>query len=67
MVCPHIMSEMNGTRAGRYGFAAAHDVPIPYLERIRDYYQALGYGAAYEWAHYADVPFHPLNTGPSRV
>ena len=45
---------------GRYDFAAAHDVPIPYLERIREYYQALGYGAPYEWAHYAAVPFHPL-------
>jgi D-proline reductase (dithiol) PrdB len=46
---------------GRYGFAATHDVPIPYLKRIREYYQALGYGAPYEWAHYAAVPFHPLN------
>jgi hypothetical protein len=33
------------------------DAPIPYLERTREYYQALGYGAPYEWAHYADVPF----------
>jgi D-proline reductase (dithiol) PrdB len=48
------------TIIGRNGFAAAHDAPIPYLERIREYYQALGYGAPYEWAHYADVPFHPL-------
>src|SRR5437867_13259070 len=46
---------------GRYDFAAAHDEPIPYLKRIREYYQALGYGAPYEWAHYAAVPFHPLN------
>ena len=36
------------------------DMPIPYLARIRAYYQALGYGAPYEWAHYADVPFQPL-------
>ena len=28
-------------RVTRYGFAAPHDVPIPYLQRIRDYYQAL--------------------------
>jgi hypothetical protein len=35
-------------------------VPIPYLQRIRDYYQALGYGAPYAWVHYVDVPFHPL-------
>jgi len=40
--------------------AAAHDVPIRYLERTRTYYQALGYGAPYEWAHFVDVPFRPL-------
>jgi D-proline reductase (dithiol) PrdB len=44
------------------GFAAADDAPIPYLPRIRTYYQALGYGAPYRWAHYAQVPFHPLAT-----
>lgn len=38
----------------------APDAPIPYLQRIRSYYAALGYGAPYEWAHYADVPFQPL-------
>ncbi len=43
-----------------FGFAAAHDAPIPYIQRIRDYYLALGYGAPYEWAHYAQVPFQPL-------
>ena len=43
-----------------FGFAAPHDEPIPYRQRIRDYYQALGYGAPYEWAHYAEVPFTPL-------
>jgi hypothetical protein len=47
---------------GRYGFAATHDTPIPYLKRIREYYQGLGYGAPYEWAHYAEVPFHPLKS-----
>ncbi len=52
---------MNRERATEYGFAVAHDVPIPYLQRTRDYYQALGYGAPYEWAHYAEVPFHPLS------
>ena len=36
------------------------DVPIPYLQRVRSYYDALGYGAPYEWAHYAQVPFHSL-------
>jgi D-proline reductase (dithiol) PrdB len=43
-----------------FGFAPEHDVPIPYMQRIRDYYQALGYGAPYRWAHYAEVPFTPL-------
>ncbi len=42
------------------GFAADEDAPIPYRQRIRDYYQALGYGAPYRWAHYAEVPFQPL-------
>jgi hypothetical protein len=43
-----------------FDFAAPHDAPIPYLQRIRTYYQALGYGAPYEWAHYAETPFTPL-------
>src|SRR5213593_2513909 len=40
-------------------FAAEHDVPIPYMQRTRDYYQALGF-PAYRWAHFAEVPFTPL-------
>ena len=47
-------------RSDEFGFAVAHDTPISYMQRIRDYYFALGYGAPYEWAHYADVPFQPL-------
>src|SRR5262245_25598144 len=43
-----------------FGFAAPHDAPIPYLKRIREYYAGLGYGTPYEWAHYAQVPFHRL-------
>jgi hypothetical protein len=39
--------------------AAEHDVPIPYIQRTRDYYQLLGF-APYRWAHFADVPFTPL-------
>ena len=42
------------------GFAPEHDAPIPYMQRIRDYYQGLGYGAPYRWAHYPEVPFRPL-------
>ena len=32
-------------------FAAEHDIPIPYMQRTRDYYQALGF-IPYRWAHY---------------
>ena len=42
------------------GFAAVHDVPVPYMQRTREYYLALGFGAPYELAHYAQVPFQPL-------
>lgn len=52
---------MAGERSNEFRFASAQDAPIPYLQRIRAYYQALGYGAPYEWAHYADVPFHRLS------
>src|SRR5436309_1315186 len=48
-------------RESNFGFAVSHDAPIPYLQRIRDYYQALGYGAPYEWAHYSEVPFRRLD------
>jgi hypothetical protein len=42
-------------------FAPADDVPIPYMQRTRDYYLALGY-SPYRWAHFVDVPFTPLRT-----
>ena len=41
-------------------FAPEHDVPIPYMQRTRDYYLFLGYENAYRWAHFVDVPFAPL-------
>ncbi len=47
-------------REEAFEFAPEDDIPISYLTRIRDYYQALGYGAPYRWAHYAEVPFAPL-------
>jgi D-proline reductase (dithiol) PrdB len=50
---------MSQTEQG-FGFAPEHDAPIPYMQRIRDYYLALGYATAYRWAHYAEVPFQPL-------
>ena len=54
------MSEQTSEQQGELGFAAEDDAPIPYMERIRDYYQGLGYGPPYRWAHYAAVPFRPL-------
>jgi hypothetical protein len=34
--------------------------PIPYMERTRSYYLALGYSNPYQWAHHEDAPFTPL-------
>jgi hypothetical protein len=51
---------MSASRIDQFGFAAPHDAPIPYMQRTREYYAGLGYGAPYEWAHYAQVPFHRL-------
>ena len=47
-------------------FAAEHDVPIPYMQRTRDYYLALGF-SLYRWAHFTEVPFTPLATPLSRA
>ena len=44
-----------------FGFAPEDDAPVPYRQRISEYYQALGYGAPYRWAHYAEVSFAPLD------
>ena len=49
------------TEENPYGFAPPDDQPIRYLDRIRTYYQTLGYGKPYGWAHYADAPFTPLS------
>jgi D-proline reductase (dithiol) PrdB len=42
------------------GFAPDEDRPVPYMERTRSWYLALGYGNPYRWAHYSEVPFQPL-------
>ena len=57
---------MPGDDASGFGFASPQDVPIPYMQRVRTYYQSLGYGPPYEWAHYAEVPFRPLSKPLSR-
>jgi hypothetical protein len=41
-------------------FAQDFDTPIQYMDRIRNYYQTLGYGKPYRWAQYDAVPFTPL-------
>jgi hypothetical protein len=41
-------------------------VPIPYMQRTRDYYLALGY-SPYRWAHFAEVPFTPLRVPLARA
>src|SRR5262244_160603 len=43
-----------------FGFAPDHDSPIPYMQRTRDYYAAIGYATPYRWAHYVEAPFQPL-------
>jgi D-proline reductase (dithiol) PrdB len=58
---------MTSSRNEGFGFAPPHDAPIPYLQRVREYYVGLGYGAPYEWAHYAQVPFHRLAKPLSRA
>jgi len=42
------------------GFAPIFDASVPYMQRTRDWYLALGYDNPYLWAHYIDVPFQPL-------
>src|SRR5690606_17923276 len=37
------------------------DIPIPYIQRSRDWYQALGYANPYRYAHYKEVPFQRLS------
>jgi D-proline reductase (dithiol) PrdB len=41
-------------------FAPDYDAPIPYMQRTRQYYAAIGYTTPYRWAHYTDAPFAPL-------
>jgi len=47
------------TEPGR-DFAPLHDQPVPYMQRTRDWYLALGYGNPYVWAHHSDAPFQAL-------
>jgi D-proline reductase (dithiol) PrdB len=51
---------MANTHGDPFGCASPLDMPVPYIERTRDYYSALGYATPYEWAHYSNVPFQRL-------
>ena len=31
--------------------------PVPYMQRLTDYYLALGYGNPYKWAQHSESPF----------
>src|ERR1700730_3544387 len=48
-----------GAAAPRIQFAPEDDVAIRYMDRTREYYQALGF-SPYRWAHFTDAPFTPL-------
>lgn len=37
------------------------DIPVPYMQRTRDWYLALGFDNPYVWAHNTDAPFTPLD------
>jgi glycine/betaine/sarcosine/D-proline reductase family selenoprotein B len=41
-------------------FAPEAEQPIRYIERTHAWYAALGYGASYRYAQFAEVPFTPL-------
>jgi glycine/betaine/sarcosine/D-proline reductase family selenoprotein B len=43
------------------GFAPDRDSPIPYMQRTRAYYAAIGYTTPYRWAHYLVAPFTPMS------
>jgi hypothetical protein len=38
---------------------AEANAPVPYMDRTRHYYRALGYASDYRWASFDDVPFTP--------
>ncbi len=45
---------------------SGHDVPLPYMKRIHEYYAAIGY-APYRWSHHVSAPFAPLSKPLSRT
>jgi glycine/betaine/sarcosine/D-proline reductase family selenoprotein B len=51
---------MDAPQTDALGFAPDHDAPIPYMQRTREYYIAIGYTTPYRWAHHNDAPFTKL-------
>ena len=51
---------MSAPQDEEFGFAPDYDSPVPYMQRTRDYYAAIGYTTPYRWAHYTEAPFQPL-------
>ncbi|MBJ7405146.1 MAG: glycine reductase [Bradyrhizobium sp.] len=51
---------MSAPRDDEFGFAPDYDAPVPYMQRTRDYYAAIGYTTPYRWAHYTEAPFQAL-------
>lgn len=43
------------------------DSPVPYIRRTHDWYNALGYGNPYRYAHFEQVPFVRLNAPLSQT
>ena len=58
---------MSDAQDAAFGFAPPHDRPVPYLARISEYYQGLGYGAPYRWAQYVEVPFTAVTRSASTM
>ncbi len=54
MTAPNSQSNVSNT------FAPDDDVPLRYMQRTRDWYQALGYDNPYHWAHFLETPFQKL-------
>src|SRR4029077_9920076 len=51
---------MSDSPDDQFGFAPDYDSPVPYMQRTREYYTAIGYTTPYRWAHYVEAPFQPL-------
>ena len=57
---------MSAPRDDEFGFAPDYDAPVPYMQRTRDYYAAIGYTTPYRWAHYVEAPFQPPKRSGAR-